>query len=179
MVVSAPAATLLLATSVISTAAETLSVGAVGSVAVLAGSRARAHSVGTAMKVVSLQVAGITAIGSAHLGILRRREAALATRGIVGSRSGTRSAAKRRRGTGGRRFAITERLQVVSGARGRGLVLAVKRLVLRLERGGATSKAVVSTAKTAATQTRLATRLTRCGAAVLAEARTKATITVK
>jgi hypothetical protein len=128
-----------------------LAVRAVGSVAVLAGSGTAAHAVGTAMKTVSLEVARVTAIGSAHLGVLGRGEAALAAGRVVGRGSRTRTASQGRGGARGRRLGIAERLQVIGRTSGGGLVLAVVSLALGLERRAASSKAIVGTSEAATT----------------------------
>lgn len=177
MVVSAPATALLLAASVVATTAKALTVRAVRGVAVLAGSSATAHSVGTTVKVVSLEVTWVSAVSAAHLRVLRR-EATLTAWSVVSSGSGTGSASQGRRRAGAGGLGITEGLQVISRAGDWGLVLAVERLALRLKRGGSASKAVVRTAKAAATQARLTSGLAGCRAAIITEARTKAAVSV-
>lgn len=98
MVVSTPAAAtlLLLLVAVISSAAEALSVGAIGAVVVLVHTSIASHAVGIAsVETVALEVAGISAI-TAHLGVLWWRKAALSSRGIVGRRSRSRTERRRR-----------------------------------------------------------------------------------
>lgn len=125
MVVSAPTTTLLLAASVVAPAAEPLAVVSVRAAAVLAATAGAAHAIAAAVNIMSLQMAGVTAVTSAaDLGVLRR-EAALAAGRIVGRRSGPGSATKRGRRARCIRLAITKRLQLISRARRRGLVLAV------------------------------------------------------
>lgn len=185
MVVAAPTTTLLLAASVVATAAEALlAIVSIGAIAVLAGSGTAAHSIAASVDVVSLQIAGVAAVtsSSAHLRVLRR-ETASTTGRVVGGRSRARSTTttttKRWRWARGVRLGIAEGLQVISRARCGRLVLAVEGLALRLVRRGTASEAVMCSAETATSETRLATSLARTSAAIFAQSGAKAALAMK
>lgn len=178
MVVSAPTTTLLLAASVVAPAAEPLAVVSVRAAAVLATTAGAAHAIAAAVNIMSLKMTGVTAVTSAaNLGVLRW-EAALAAGRIVGRRSGPGSTTKRGRRARGIRLAITKRLQLISRARRRGLVLAVVRLALGLQCGRTASIAVVGSA-IAAGASRLTTSLARSRATVFTQSGAEAAVTVK
>ena len=196
MIVSAPAATLLLlllllrllllASAVVASAAEALAVRPVGSVAVLATCAAAAaatsgaaHPIAAAAveAAMTLEVVRVATIATAHLRVLRRWQAALASRRVVCGRSRS-CASKRRRGPRcGLGFA--ERLQVVVGGPSSGLSLTAELLALGLVRRPTTSKIVMRAAKAAGPKAGLRASLARASSAVFTQARSQSAVSVK